>query len=106
MNGIENIRYDIVSRGLHESETLPNSGDTISLHVYRTDPYEEEAVVEEANILAEYIEMLGPYVHILGLATISEANSLPCEAHYLLGAEHTEGEKIGDLILKKTNEQV
>jgi hypothetical protein len=99
---IENIRYDILSRGENLPEIFPNVNDNITLNVRPDTP--QPSIVLTADIKANAAERLGPYCHIIGSAQVADENNMPCDAKYLVDGKFPSGELIGELILKKVTE--
>ena len=103
---IENIRYDILSRGENSSEKLPEIGEIFSLYIQPSISDTGNNSIDTAEITTENVEQLGPYSHIIGQGKINEKDLLPCDAKYAINGKFPLGSKIGQLILKKiTNEK-
>lgn len=83
--------YNILSRGVDKPESTPSIGDTVSLSILSLDD-----VMTDMDIVAEYVEGLGPYIHIIG-HTIMSQMSRYCDAKYLVDEQIEKGQEIGIL---------
>lgn len=98
---IENIRYDILSKGEEYPEVVLKEGEVVYLNVRLQavrDTNDDETVF--AQVSSDHIEMLGHYVNVRGRA-VTDNYDLPCVANYETGKRYPEGTLIGELVLKE-----
>ncbi|MBP9797755.1 hypothetical protein KBC70_01265 [Candidatus Woesebacteria bacterium] len=85
--------YRILSRGTDKPENAPSIGDSVSLSIFNP-----EALTADVDIIAEYVEGLGPYIHVIGHTIMSQISRY-CDAKYLVDEQLEEGQEIGILKL-------
>ena len=94
---IQNIHYTVLSQGDTKPEHIPAKGEFFSLRIRET----EESDPKNVAILAEYINKLGPYVHVSGKGALDDEETMRCNAKYDATNVYPEFNPIGKITYRK-----
>ena len=98
---IENIYYDVLSRGEDYPERILQEGEIVYLNVRKQNIDEVELdEINTAKIQAEHVERLGHYNRVKGFVQIDEQDPLYGIGDYETEKNYPVGTLIGELILK------
>lgn len=100
---IENILYEVLSRGENRPEKSPRPGGIFDLSVRKKYASDEKPPLETAHITARDVYVFGQVSHceVEGLGRVGEVEVLPCTATFEIGKKYPAKTLIGELFFQR-----